>query len=43
MNRSSLPRRPFPPQVIAAGMDAVRASLRTDFVSAARRQCARVQ
>ena len=36
MNRSSLPRRPLLPQVIAAGTDAVHASLRTDHVHAAR-------
>lgn len=36
MNRSSLPRRPRLPQLIAAGTDAVHASLHTDHVHAAR-------
>ena len=36
MNRSSLPRHPFLSQAIAAGTDAVHASLRTDHVHAAR-------
>lgn len=36
MNRSSLPRHPFPPQTTAAGTDAVHASLRTDYVLATR-------
>ncbi|WP_334178417.1 hypothetical protein [Pseudoxanthomonas sp.] len=36
MNRYSLPRHPFQPQVIAAGTAAGHASLRTDHVHAAR-------
>jgi len=36
MNRNSLPRHPFSPQVIAVEAAAVHASLRTDIVSAAR-------
>ena len=36
MNRSSLPRHPLLPHVIAAGTDAVHASLRTEHVHAAR-------
>lgn len=42
MNRSSLPRHPFPSHVIAAGTGAVHASLRTDNVRTARGLCARV-
>lgn len=42
MNRCSLPRHPLPPQPIAAGTDAVHASLRTDNVHAARGLRARV-
>ena len=42
MNRSSLPRHPFPSHVIAAGTGAVHASLRTDDVHAARGSRARV-
>ncbi|MEJ1097768.1 MULTISPECIES: hypothetical protein [unclassified Pseudoxanthomonas] len=34
MNRTSLPRHPFSPQVTAVATAAVRASLRTDIVSA---------
>jgi len=36
MNRSSLPRHPLLPQIIAAGTEVVHASLRTDHVHAAR-------
>ncbi|WAC62547.1 hypothetical protein OVA13_14280 [Pseudoxanthomonas sp. SL93] len=42
MNRTSLPRHPFPSQAIAMGTAAVHASLRTDNVSAARGLRARV-
>jgi hypothetical protein len=42
MNRNSLPRHPFPLQVIATGAAAVHASLRTDNVSTARGRRARV-
>jgi len=42
MNRSSLPRHPCLPQMIAVGTDAVHASIRTDNVSAARGLRARV-
>jgi hypothetical protein len=36
MNRNSFPRHSFSPQMIAVETAAVRASLRTGFVSAAR-------
>ncbi len=42
MNRNSLPRHPSPSHVIAAGTDAVHASLRTDNVHAARGSRAQV-